>query len=127
MVLATVVEAFGAYLVPATAQGWRLALFCAGQAIASMAIVAFNVVGGSYRQEIVPARLMGRVMAANRMVTWGALPVGAFGAGALAANLGVRPALWILAAGLSTAPLSLLAAGFSTIRTLPRDTPVPAR
>jgi hypothetical protein len=29
--------------------------------------------------------------------------------------------LWILAAGLSLAPLSLLAAGFSTIRTLPRD------
>jgi MFS family permease len=124
MVLAAVVEALGAYLVPATAQGWRLALFCLGQAIASIAIVAFNVVGGSYRQEIVPARLMGRVMAANRMVTWGALPIGAFGAGALAADLGVRPALWILAAGLSLAPLSLLAAGFSTIRTLPRDTPL---
>jgi MFS family permease len=123
MVLAAVVEALAAYLVPATAQGWRLALFCAGQAIASVAIVAFNVVGGSYRQEIVPARLMGRVMAANRMVTWGALPIGAFGAGALAANFGIRHALWILAAGLSLAPVSLLAAGMWRIRTLPRDTP----
>jgi MFS family permease len=120
MVLAAVVQALGAYVVPATAQGWRLALFCVGQAVAGMAIVAFNVVAASYRQEIVPARLMGRVIAANRMVTWGALPIGAFVAGALAANLGVRPALWILAAGLSLAPVSLIAAGMTKIRTLPR-------
>ena len=124
MVLAAVVEALSAYLVPLTAQGWRLGLFCAGQAIASVAIVAFNVVGGSYRQEIVPPRLMGRVMAANRMVTWGVLPIGAFGAGALAANVGIRPALWILAAGLSLAPVSLVAAGMARIRTLPRSAPV---
>jgi len=31
MVLAAVVEALSAFLVPATAQGWRIALFCAGQ------------------------------------------------------------------------------------------------
>lgn len=124
MVLAAVVEALSALLVPATEQGWRLALFCLGQAIASMAIVAFNVVASSYRQEIVPARLMGRVIAANRMVTWGALPIGAFSAGALASNLGVRTALWILAAGLSLAPLSLALAGVATLRTLPRDTPL---
>ena len=86
--------------------------------------MAFNVVGSSYRQEIIPARLMGRVISVNRMVTWGVLPIGAFGAGALASNLGVRPALWILAAGLSLAPLSLLAAGVATLRTLPRDTAV---
>ena len=122
MVLAAVVEALSALLVPATEQGWRLALFCLGQAIASMAIVAFNVVASSYRQEIVPARLMGRVIAANRTVTWGALPVGAFSAGALASNLGVRTALWILAGGLSLAPLSLALAGVATLRTLPRDT-----
>jgi MFS family permease len=125
MVLAAVVEASGAFLVPATAQGWRLALFCIGQAITSVAIVAFNVVGSSYRQEIIPARLMGRVISVNRMVTWGVLPIGAFGAGALASNLGVRPALWILAAGLSFAPLSLFAAGVGTLRTLPRDAAVP--
>lgn len=124
MVLAAVVEALSALLVPATEQGWRLALFCLGQAIASMAIVAFNVVASSYRQEIVPARLMGRVIAANRMVTWGALPIGAFSAGALASNLGVRTALWILAGGLSLAPLSLALAGVATLRTLPRDTPL---
>lgn len=124
MVLAAVVEALSALLVPATEQGWRLALFCLGQAIASMAIVAFNVVASSYRQEIVPARLMGRVIAANRTVTWGALPVGAFSAGALASNLGVRTALWILAGGLSLAPLSLALAGVATLRTLPRDTPL---
>lgn len=124
MVLAAVVEALSALLVPATEQGWRLALFCLGQAIASMAIVAFNVVASSYRQEIVPARLMGRVIAANRMVTWGALPIGAFSAGALASNLGVRTALWILAAGLSLAPLSLALAGVATLRTLPRDPPL---
>jgi MFS family permease len=125
MVLAAVVEALSALLVPATDPGWRLALFCLGQAIASMAIVAFNVVASSYRQEIVPARLMGRVIAANRMVTWGALPIGAFSAGALASGLGVRTALWILAGGLSLAPLSLLASGVATLRTLPRETAAP--
>jgi hypothetical protein len=69
---------------------------------------------------------MGRVISVNRMVTWGVLPIGAFGAGALAANLGVRHALWVLAAGLSLAPLSLFANGVGTLRTLPRDTAVPA-
>jgi hypothetical protein len=92
-----------------------------------LSIVVFNVVGGSYRQQAVPARLMGRVLAANRMVTWGALPLGAFGAGWLAVTLGIRSALWVLAGGLALAPLWLVVSGLFTMRDLPRGIvePVP--
>jgi hypothetical protein len=127
MVLASLVEAATAYLVPATTRGWGLTFFCAGTAIAGFAIIVFNVVGGSYRQEIIPARLMGRVVAANRMVTWGVVPLGSLTAGWLAASVGVRSALWVLASGLVLAPLSLVAAGFAKLRELPRDQPAAGR
>lgn len=38
---------------------------------------AFNVVFGSIRQRIVPNHLLGRVMASFRVISWGALPLGA--------------------------------------------------
>jgi MFS family permease len=122
MVLAAVVEATSAYLVPATTRGWGLIFFCAGTAIAGFSIIVFNVVGGSYRQEIIPARLMGRAVAANRMVTWGVLPLGSLTAGWLATSIGVRSALWVLAIGLALAPISLAAAGLASLRELPRTT-----
>jgi Na+/melibiose symporter-like transporter len=127
MVAASTLEALGAYLVPATSRGLGLSLFCLGSGLGSLSIVVFNVVGGSYRQQVVPARLMGRVLAANRMVTWGALPLGAFGAGWLAVTLGIRSALWVLAGGLALAPLWLVVSGLFTMRDLPRGIvePVP--
>jgi MFS family permease len=46
--------------------------------------IAWGIVAVSYRQEVVPYELLGRVNAIYRMMAWGSIPVGALLAGALA-------------------------------------------
>ncbi|HET9613555.1 MAG TPA: MFS transporter [Candidatus Limnocylindrales bacterium] len=50
---------------------------------------AFNVVFGSIRQRIVPNHLLGRVMASFRVISWGALPIGALLGGIVAQSFGL--------------------------------------
>jgi MFS family permease len=50
---------------------------------------AFNVVFGSIRQRIVPNHLLGRVMASFRVISWGALPLGALLGGIIAQSFGL--------------------------------------
>jgi MFS family permease len=50
---------------------------------------AFNVVFGSIRQRIVPNHLLGRVMASFRVISWGALPVGALLGGIVGQTFGL--------------------------------------
>ncbi|MEO5941031.1 MAG: MFS transporter [Candidatus Limnocylindrales bacterium] len=50
---------------------------------------AFNVVFGSIRQRIVPNHLLGRVMASFRMISWGALPLGALLGGIIGQTFGL--------------------------------------
>lgn len=50
---------------------------------------AFNVVFGSIRQRIVPNHLLGRVMASFRVISWGALPVGALLGGVVGQTFGL--------------------------------------
>lgn len=99
--------------------GWSRRAICVGAAPASAlcfglmaaipdwlvtgaAMVAFgftvtlsNVVTVSLRQELVPAEIFGRVLSLSRVLSWGALPVGAVMAGAVASAFGLR---WALAA-----------------------------
>jgi len=62
----------------------------------------FNVVGVSLRQAIVPDRLIGRVVSTQRMVGFGAVPVGALLGGVVGRTLGVR-APFLLGAAILTA------------------------
>lgn len=63
----------------------------------SLSTGAFNVIGRSLRQTIVPDRMMGRVLGAFRVLGYGAVPVGAIGGGVIATAFGIRAAF---AAGL---------------------------
>ena len=58
-------------------------------ALASSIGGAFNVVFGSIRQRIVPNHLLGRVMASFRVISWGALPIGALLGGILGQAFGL--------------------------------------
>jgi len=62
----------------------------------------FNVVGVSLRQAIVPDRLIGRVVSTQRMVGFGAVPIGALLGGVVGRTLGVR-APFLLGAAILTA------------------------
>ncbi|WP_275294791.1 MFS transporter [Amycolatopsis sp. La24] len=59
-------------------------------ALCGCAMATTMVLGGSLRQVVVPARLMGRVAAASRLVSASAAPAGAALGGWLAATAGVR-------------------------------------
>lgn len=62
------------------------ALFLGG-----VASVLWNVVTISFRQRVVPRRLLGRVTSVYRMLAFLAIPVGAAGTGLLAHAIGIRP------------------------------------
>ena len=80
------------------------AVMLAGQ---GFAVTMWNVVTVSLRQQIVPARLLGRVNSVYRMLGWGLMPAGALAGGFVAHAAGLR-APYVLA-GIICA-LSLLAA-----------------
>jgi len=71
-----------------------------------------NVHAVSLRQTAIPGELQGRVNAAYRLFSWGAVPVGAALGGLLAAWLGGRSAMLIGAVGL---PLSTLWVAISAV------------
>ena len=86
----------------------RLVGFVVGTAALGASAAVMRVVSQSYRQAVVPANLLGRVVAANRMITWGPLPLAALAGGLLGQLIGVRPALVALALLLTAAPAWLL-------------------
>jgi Na+/melibiose symporter-like transporter len=86
-------------LVPMTALGPRLALFAIGFAVSSFCVVVFNIVSLTFRQTLCPEHLLGRMNATMRFFSWGTLPVGALLGGALGTAIGLRPTLWLGAAG----------------------------
>ena len=91
---AAVVSGVG-YLLMAAASGWRLAAPAA--ALVGVAVSAGSICAVALRQRLTPPELMGRVTAAYRGIVWGAAPLGAIAAGALAAAVSLR--LPILVAG----------------------------
>jgi MFS family permease len=94
LVCAAVVSG-AAYIVMALAHSWLLA--GAAFTLVGFSVAAGSVVAISLRQRLTPNEVMGRVGSAWRGIVWGAAPVGALLAGALAVLGGLR--LPILLAG----------------------------
>ena len=74
-----------------------------------------NVHAVSLRQTAVGDHVRGRVNAAYRLISWGAIPVGAALGGALAAGLGAHPAMVVGALGM---PLATIWVALSPVRRL---------
>ena len=106
-------------LLPLGGHGRQLALFAAGSFIALAGATMSNVMTMTFRGNVVPAHLLGRVTAASRIFVFGTVPFGAATAGLLASTLGLRSALWALAALYVIAPLPLLATEARTLRDFP--------
>jgi MFS family permease len=78
-------------LVAPVALGTTAWLVAAGMVIAGAGASVWRILVATIRQNLTPSVLLGRVYAASRVVSWGALPVGA-GLGGVGAELwGVRP------------------------------------
>jgi glycerophosphoryl diester phosphodiesterase/MFS family permease len=81
------------YLIMAAARSWPLA--APAFALVCFAIGAGSVAAVSLRQRLTPDHLMGRVGSAWRGIIWGAVPVGALTAGALATIGGLSTPLFL--------------------------------
>jgi MFS family permease len=101
-----------------------LPLLCLVFAVVGVGIGVANVHAVSLRQVTLPDRLRGRVNAAYRLISWGAIPVGAAVGGVAAAQLGARPAMLLGAAGLATSTLWVAMSGVPRLRTI-EDAAVP--
>jgi MFS family permease len=117
LLAATVAPAF-IILMPAASAGWGLLLFAAGNAGFAGAVVILSILTRTYRQTVTPPALLPRVVATVRFVSWGAVPLGALGAGAAASLLGPRTALWLDCAFIVLSPAVLWASPLRTQRDL---------
>lgn len=116
-----------ALLIPLAAPGAGALLVVLGGLGVGIGVVAGNVVKTAFRQTYVPRELLGRVAVSMQIFNYGAIPLGALGAGALGTALGVRPALWIATSGLLAAACLLLLGPLRHHRDLPAAPLVPER
>jgi predicted MFS family arabinose efflux permease len=84
------------------------ALLVAGYGLANLLWPIYGVTLVSYRLELTPDALQGRVNSAFRFLSFGAEPLGAALGGALLGALGPRPVLGMIAAGLALCGLAVL-------------------
>ena len=75
----------------------------------------WRVIVAMVRQRVTPSELLGRVYSANRVISWGVLPIGAALGGLVAQSFGVR-AVFVVA---GVASLGLLAAYAAAIKPVP--------
>ena len=73
------------------------AVLALSQALIGLTVPLWTVSSNSLTQAVIPERLLGRVNAATRFVSFGVAPPAALGAGLLADAIGLRPTLFALA------------------------------
>lgn len=105
--LATGVFSVGMLAFPAASGPRWLALtvLVANELAVGVAIMLFDVTTSAFVLGSVPRGLHGRVNSSLSTITQGVKPVGALVGGALATGIGMRPALWVAAAGAVTTVL----------------------
>jgi MFS family permease len=87
------------FAYPLATRATAVALLVAGGLLFGFGGVVYNVNQVSLRQAITPGRMQGRMNATMRFMVWGTMPLGALVGGALGGSIGLRPTLWIAAAG----------------------------
>ena len=97
------------FLVPLASQDFPYPYLIASFLISSFAIVVYNITQVSLRQAIAPQRIQGRMNSVMRFLVWGTIPLGSMTGGILATTIGLRPTLFVGAAGglLSALPIVL--------------------
>lgn len=83
-------------LMPLAGSGAGVILFELGAAGLAFFIVISSIVTRVYRQQTVPAELLSRVTAVNRVLSWGVMPLGGLAASGLSGALSLRSALLTL-------------------------------
>lgn len=88
-------------------------------ALGGLANVVYNVTQVSLRQAMCPERMQGRMNSVMRFLVWGTIPLGALLAGTLASQIGLRPTLFVGAAGCCLPFLFVLLSPVRSVREMP--------
>jgi MFS family permease len=84
-----------------------------------LGVMIFDISIASIFQAVVPDRLRARFSGAYTFVNYGVRPLGSLVGGTLGSTIGLRPTLWIGAAGAIVGGLFLLPSPMPRIHTLP--------
>ncbi|MGH3651950.1 MFS transporter [Glutamicibacter sp.] len=86
-----------------TAEMWSMVLLGIFSLGWGIVVLLFNIAASSWVVQIVPEHLLGRVLSARRLFTFGVVPVGGLAGGALASAWGIAAGLlgWVVAATLA--------------------------
>ncbi|MDX6202255.1 MAG: hypothetical protein QOJ83_1755 [Frankiales bacterium] len=95
-----------ALLQPMVGHGARLVPYAIGTLLVDAGVVTYNVAVATYLQTRVPRTMVGRTSSAIRMVSRGAIVLGGLAGGVLSAWLGLRGAMWLLAAVIALLPVA---------------------
>ncbi|MEW9547620.1 MFS transporter [Nonomuraea sp. NPDC050783] len=114
-------------LLPMTQADWRAVFFAITSFMISWSATLGNVGQMTYRQTVTPEHMLGRVNGSVRFLVWGTMPLGALLGGLLAAQVGVRQALWILLTGRALAFVPLLFSPLPRMRAFDEAGEVQAR
>ncbi|MEV8631258.1 MFS transporter [Streptosporangium sp. NPDC051023] len=115
-----------ALLIPLTTPGLGLLYLMVGGLTVSVAIVASNVLIGSFTQSYCPPQLLGRVSASLHFVNFSTLPLGALMGGLLAELTGLRTTMWVVTSLAVASSFILLAGPIRKDRSLPARTALDA-
>jgi hypothetical protein len=121
LLLCAAVGGLAGLLIPLAGPGPRAAFFAAGATTVAAAIAVSNIIIGSFRQAYCPPALLGRVTATMSLLVRAGIPAGALAAGAIAAALGVRGALWVLMTCFALSAALLATPAVRSARDLPRQ------
>jgi len=87
-------------LVPLAPSGTRAVwVLTAAELLSALGVMLFDVNNNSLTALLVPYRLRARASGTSRFFGYGVRPLGALAGGALGSAIGLRPTLWVAAAG----------------------------
>jgi MFS family permease len=105
--------------VPFVNRGWVLVAVVISLFMTGVAVVIYNITQVSFRQQLCPERLLGRMNATMRFLVWGTIPIGGFVGGLLGSTIGLRPTLWVSVIGEALAFLPVFFSPLRRMRELP--------
>nr|BFE99113.1 MFS transporter [Streptoalloteichus tenebrarius] len=108
-------------MMPLTTSGLGVLFFVASTFMFNAGVTVSNVIIGSFRQSYCPRHLLGRVTASGRFLGYGALPIGAVLAGALATATGLRTGAWVICVAQALCVLALVLSPIRRHRDLPSE------